>query len=101
MSNVTDKVLSGPQRVIHRDWRSSEAFCAYPHNTLIPGVGGKISFTETGWSRPGGVFPIPDVPEYAAFCYGTMPAYVFADWLEENIADIPAGLLQLLRESDA
>lgn len=36
-------------------------------------------------------------PEFLAFCAGGMPPYVFADWLEENVPDLPEGVLELLR----
>lgn len=101
MSKIVDKVLFGTRRVVYRDQFLGRAIWAEPHDTIFPDGVGEICFRDMGWSRPDSVFPIPDVPEYTAFCYGDMPAYVFADWLEENIADIPAGLLQLLRESDA
>ena len=100
MNKVTDTVMPGVQRFVYRGWRSGEACSAYLHGSLLR-YSGAIVYTNAGFTAPGKTFPIPDVPEYAAFCYGDMPAYVFADWLEENIADIPAGLLQLLRESDA
>ncbi len=100
MSKVPDTVMPGVERFIYRDWRKGYACSAYPHGSLLR-CAGAIVYTNAGFTVPVKTFLIPDAPEYAAFCYGTMPAYVFADWLEENIADIPAGLLQLLRESDA
>lgn len=100
MNKVTDTVMPGVQRFIYRDWRRGDACSAYLHGPLWRRAG-TMSYTNAGFTVPVKTFQIPDVPEYAAFCYGDMPAYVFADWLEENIADIPAGLLQLLRESDA
>ena len=35
--------------------------------------------------------------EFLAFCAGVMPPYVFSDWLEENVPDIPPQVLELLR----
>ncbi len=38
-----------------------------------------------------------DQSAHVAFCRGTMPASVYADWLEENVRDFPAVGLALLR----
>lgn len=39
-----------------------------------------------------------DPDGHLAFCAGAMPPHVYADWLEERLSDVPAELLELLRE---
>ena len=39
-----------------------------------------------------------DPDGHLAFCAGTMPPHVYADWLEERLSDVPVELLALLRE---
>ena len=42
-------------------------------------------------------YPVPDSPEFRAYVLGTMPPYVFADYLEETVPDIDQRVLHLLR----
>ena len=35
--------------------------------------------------------------EHLAFVLGTMPPCIYADWLEENVRDVPDTLLSILR----
>lgn len=37
--------------------------------------------------------------EHLAFILGTMPSYVYADWLEENLEDVPKEVFAILRDS--
>lgn len=40
-----------------------------------------------------------DAPEHVAFCRGSMPPFVYADWLEENRIDLPPEAFALLRSA--
>ena len=39
-----------------------------------------------------------DCGPLVAYCEGHMPAYAFADWLEEQVSDFPPEWLAILRE---
>lgn len=41
---------------------------------------------------------ITDCGPLVAYCEGHMPAYAFADWLEEQVSDFPPEGLAILRE---
>ena len=69
-----------------------------PHSYWGRYMGGCVAIHYHGDYGYGSHFTdLPDTPEVRSFVVGTMPCYVFADWLEENIPDIHPKALELLR----
>jgi hypothetical protein len=95
---VQDRVAPGLYRTL-TSRLGNEFLSATPHDSRSgDGSKGNLFYTPTIIDQTKDYrLSVPDVPEYAAFCAGDMPACVFADWLEERIPDIPPELLNLLR----
>lgn len=100
MANRVDDVdldeSSVPGRMI---WSQSRQIVARPywHNGTRGPYLKLFSLFRGGWVhyfRDGSIDP----DGHLAFCAGTMPPHVYADWLEERLSDVPAELLALLRE---
>ena len=54
----------------------------------------ELSYANTRYRHE---FTRPSPAEHVAFVAGDMPAPVYADWLEENVPDVPADALRVLR----
>ncbi len=57
----------------------------------------EIAYGEPGMPDLLVKLPAVDLAPHRAFCAGTMPACVYADWLEENGVELPAEAYAILR----
>ena len=94
MEIIADFISSvGPRIVATDDEYNTSVFC-YPTDGLIRRLQ-VLRLTEDGARRQS--CTVPKSPEYDAYIAGTMPPYAIADWLEENVPDVPPEALAILR----
>ena len=94
MKIIADFISSvGPRIVATDDEFNTSVFC-YP-SSLLSGRVQVLQLTEYGPHRQS--CTVPTSPEYDAYLTGMMPPYAIADWLEENVPDVPPEALAILR----
>lgn len=95
---IADYVTGEGIRIVCSDKLTWLAYSVkvYPPNTVWPGDKNGLVAVDNEiyghWRKA-----VAPTAEFMTFCAGVMPPYVFADWLEENVPDIPPHALTLLR----
>ncbi len=94
MEIIADFISGEGYRIVATDDEFNTSVFCYPTDGLIRRLQ-VLRLTEDGPRRRS--CTVPKSTEYDAYLAGTMPPYAIADWLEENVPDVPAEALAILR----
>ena len=94
MEIIADFISSVGPRIVATDDEYNTSVFFYP-SSLLSGHVQILRLTQDGARRQS--CTVPNSPEYDAYLAGTMPPYAIADWLEENVPDVPPEALAILR----